>query len=415
MDKLNAFIDKVVEAIDKRQAKRTEPRVTQAEVIRTEGDTVFVHIPGGADETPVKKTIACKKGDTVQVRVSNPSVIVGNNTAPPTDDTKAVEAEGKAEDAAELAEEAKAEATGTKQHFWYMNGESSEAGAHVTEVPGEVFRENPQGANLLMRSGGVFLRLALTVLLSIVSTGMKIFEPTDDTNPTAQFLSTGTIIGKENGIHIVVGSGKVSFYDDSTLLFEVTLTSQPPYDAVIRKEGVTGQMGAVQVSGDSAEVEGYYNANGVINGANASASADSSGAFAGILADYDDGNTNTTADIEVGAGANGSYCRITSDDNIIQGDMDIDGKLTAGSLDCGSGTFSTFSSAYGDKTVSFNKTFATAPNVVACLTVGAGTTAANNGELCITVLSVSTTDFTVRCFNNTGSSKTPGFNWIALS
>ena len=40
-----------------------------AEVRRVEGDTAWVHIAGGVDETPVKLTIAAKAGDTVQVRV----------------------------------------------------------------------------------------------------------------------------------------------------------------------------------------------------------------------------------------------------------------------------------------------------------------------------------------------------------
>ena len=85
-------IDKLAEAI--RTDKSTQPYDTRAEVVRVSGSTAYVHIPGGVAETPVTMTIACKKGDTVQVRVSGGRAwIVGNETAPPTDDTKVKEVE----------------------------------------------------------------------------------------------------------------------------------------------------------------------------------------------------------------------------------------------------------------------------------------------------------------------------------
>ena len=58
-----------------------------------EDNTVWVHIPGGIDETPVQKTINAKAGDVVQVRIANGDAwLVGNGSAPPTDDAKAIEA-----------------------------------------------------------------------------------------------------------------------------------------------------------------------------------------------------------------------------------------------------------------------------------------------------------------------------------
>lgn len=89
-------IDKLADAI--RTDKSTQPYDTRAEVVRVSGSTAYVHIPGGVAETPVTMTIACKKGDTVQVRVSGGRAwIVGNETAPPTDDTKVKEVEVQAE------------------------------------------------------------------------------------------------------------------------------------------------------------------------------------------------------------------------------------------------------------------------------------------------------------------------------
>ena len=216
---INKFVDKIIDAIETRASKKTRASFNQAKVLRVDGDTVWIHIPGGAEETPCKKTISCKKDDTVYIRNGggNP-VIVGNETAPPTDDTKANKAQETAEKAAATAAAAEKEAGGTRQHFWYLNGDSGEAGAHVTEVPRETFMADPQGPNLFMRSGGIFLRMALQVLLGIVSTGMQIFEPTDGTHPTAQFLSSGTVIGKETGAHVVVTGDKVEFYLGSFLI-----------------------------------------------------------------------------------------------------------------------------------------------------------------------------------------------------
>ena len=50
--------------------KKTKGYDTPAQVVRVEGSTVWVHIPGGVDETPVQRTVNCDVGDTVQIRVS---------------------------------------------------------------------------------------------------------------------------------------------------------------------------------------------------------------------------------------------------------------------------------------------------------------------------------------------------------
>lgn len=75
----------------------TKPYDTSAVVKRVEGNTAWVHIDQGVEETPVEMTIACKPGDTVKVRLSGGmAYLLGNNTAPPTDDRTALEALGTA-------------------------------------------------------------------------------------------------------------------------------------------------------------------------------------------------------------------------------------------------------------------------------------------------------------------------------
>ena len=47
----------MVRLIGSANKKGTSPYDTQAEVVRVEGNTAWVHIPGGVDETPVRMTM----------------------------------------------------------------------------------------------------------------------------------------------------------------------------------------------------------------------------------------------------------------------------------------------------------------------------------------------------------------------
>ena len=170
--------------------KGTTPYDTTAKVLRVENGIAWVHIAGGVDETPVKMTIDAKAGDTVQVRVSGGrAFLVGNATAPPTDDAEALIAKAKAEIADEVAKKADTKATEAKeiavnaqqeveevsQYFWYKNGTGSEAGAHITEVPQETFESSPAGGNLLMKSAGIYIRQALNKLAEFTNSGLAFF------------------------------------------------------------------------------------------------------------------------------------------------------------------------------------------------------------------------------------------------
>ena len=97
---MSAKFDMLVKSLTetmKKPEKKTSPYDTTATVVRIDGDTAYVHIAGGVDETPVSRTINCNEGDTVQVRVGGGRAwITGNATAPPTDDTRAIKASGEA-------------------------------------------------------------------------------------------------------------------------------------------------------------------------------------------------------------------------------------------------------------------------------------------------------------------------------
>lgn len=127
---MNEVVKKLSQAIDKQADKaKTTAYDTPATVRRIEGDTAWVHIPGGVDETPVKLTISAKEGDQVQVRVSGGSAfMVGNGTNPPTDDTRANSAYSLAAIAEGAAQNALGNATLAKEA-----ADSAQASASAAE------------------------------------------------------------------------------------------------------------------------------------------------------------------------------------------------------------------------------------------------------------------------------------------
>ena len=102
---MSEFLDTIISAV--KREEKTKPYDTTAKVTRIDGGTAWVHIDGGVDETPVKMTIDAAIGDTVQVRVGGGTAfLVGNETAPPTDDKTAIEARLKSIEANLLAQQA---------------------------------------------------------------------------------------------------------------------------------------------------------------------------------------------------------------------------------------------------------------------------------------------------------------------
>lgn len=84
---MNEFVKEIASAMKQSKTKAYD---TVAEVLRVDEKTAYVHIDGGADETPAQMAINCKAGDSVKIRVSGGKAwLTGNLTSPPTDDTAA--------------------------------------------------------------------------------------------------------------------------------------------------------------------------------------------------------------------------------------------------------------------------------------------------------------------------------------
>lgn len=173
MSKMDRIIKELSDTIRNANVKKTTSYDTTAEVRRVDGDTAWVHIDGGIDETPVRLTVNAKIGDRVQVRVGGGRAwITGNATAPPTDDTRAeyaVEEIGTTNRVIKVVRKAVDAVTriagNTAQYFWHTE-EGTDTGVHITEIPQEEFLADPDngGGNLLARSNGIAVRDGLTEL-----------------------------------------------------------------------------------------------------------------------------------------------------------------------------------------------------------------------------------------------------------
>ena len=181
----------------KESGEKTKSYDTTATVRRVEGNTAWVHIPGGVDETPIQMTVKAKPGDTVQVRVgSGKAWITGNLTAPPTDDTMAAHVaqnlnivEKVVSKVKAVAENAAKIAGNTNQYFW-VTKTGEDTGAHITDVPQDEFLADPEngGGNLLARSNGIAIRDGLREL-AVFAKDLLQFKNGDEVT-TAEIAST---------------------------------------------------------------------------------------------------------------------------------------------------------------------------------------------------------------------------------
>lgn len=191
LSKYNRIKKDFLEAMRGAGKTKTQAYDTPATVLRTDGDTLWVHIDGGVDETPIKRTIDAKPGDVVQVRVGGGRAwATGNQTAPPTDDTKAKAVEAKTtviekvvNTVKNVAEKAYKIAGNTDQYFWVTES-GTDTGAHITEIPREDFLADPDngGGNLLARTNGMAVRDGMTELATFSAEGLNVTTYDDQGN-----------------------------------------------------------------------------------------------------------------------------------------------------------------------------------------------------------------------------------------
>lgn len=182
---------------------KTKPYDTVAKVLRVDEKTAYVHIDGGADETPAQMAINCKTGDTVKIRVSGGKAwLTGNITAPPTDDSVAIKANKTATKVKKSYENFK---DVTEENFSSQENKISEAAKVATNfmkyieglglVVGDM-RGNELGQNALLDANGMCVRNNNSEIVRFGITDIKVVN--EDGDPV--YSGTGSAVKSRNNI-----------------------------------------------------------------------------------------------------------------------------------------------------------------------------------------------------------------------
>ena len=199
----------LVSAIKAAGERKTGAYDTQATVTRIEGGTAWVHIPGGVDETPCKLTINAKSGDVVQVRVSGgKAFMVGNASAPPTDDTTANAAYRHANNAAEAAANAVQSAQTASEAAAQAVSDAASA-ASAADAAQNSLKSVVQGATTVEKAVSVMQ----TALEAVVD-----YDPTTDT--TKEYFwhdaNGAHVLGDDSGYRNDIDSSGMKIVDVNT-------------------------------------------------------------------------------------------------------------------------------------------------------------------------------------------------------
>lgn len=239
----NRIKKNIIEAMQSTNNQGTSAYDSVAEVRRVEGDTAWVHIAGGVDETPVKLTIAAKAGDVVQVRVGGGRAwITGNASAPPTDDKTAIAAKGlaniagnranTAQKTASTAQSKADEASAAASSAQSSANEAGNAAVNATKAANsageaasvaqaaaeaaqgkiddqqEFFWHDANGAHILgSRSDTARYRT------DIGSDGLSIKDVSTAETEVASFKATGAVIGKKDETHAEIDPDSFDIID----------------------------------------------------------------------------------------------------------------------------------------------------------------------------------------------------------
>lgn len=197
---MNDFVKEIALAM---KESKTKPYDTVAKVLRVDEKTAYVHIDGGADETPAQMAINCKTGDTVKIRVSGGKAwLTGNITAPPTDDSVAIKANKTATKVKKSYENFK---DVTEENFSSQEDKISEAAKVATNfmkyieglglVVGDM-RGNTLGQNALLDANGMCVRNNNSEIVRFGITDIKIVN--EDGDPI--YSGTGSVVKSQNNI-----------------------------------------------------------------------------------------------------------------------------------------------------------------------------------------------------------------------
>ena len=263
---------------------KTESKTRGTATVRdVDGEGTVWVVPIGTDEAvPVTgvNVASVSIGDVVTIETDGGKVsVVGNATEPAVGQVTVNATVNLAVDAvrdgvtrlvnavSDVADEAKAVAEATNQHFF-----TDSNGIHVTEATQEDWESDHTGANVLINSLGQLFRNGLNNLVSITSSATQFYDGVANAaaNVVAQFGSFGAIIGKVAAAHISITNSLIDIFgsDGSTPVLSLsgtTSTSTSAYMSMLGGQGVvhtyqdaSGQIHLVLTTGDEVSVNPSY-------------------------------------------------------------------------------------------------------------------------------------------------------------
>lgn len=470
--KLDRIIKGLKEAIREANRRRTSSLDTPATVTRIDGDTMYVHMDGGTPETPVKRTIDAKAGDVVQVRAKGGQAwATGNQTAPPTDDTKAQEANAKAKSANILANLAKKTAdkagkTATNYLSW-----SAEYGLIVSEDATEDPEEMTGGSTRITYNSVCqyvgqkrVAKFGEETILGDENGAHTFFDP-DTFNVTNEYGAQFFSVDMDGESRRVSFDKKVTSVIGVSATASVTISDSPELDFI--EDGVEIVVTIASVGGTyadnagwgvikgTAKIEAYTSQSGITftltydgehtftvswnntvqrtvllrvrenpimntpsftfgtrlgtKGAFSSTFGEglTAGDYLWAFGVYNEGNPNNLFEI--------GYGTAEKPENVFA--VDTGGNIMANNhptmMECGQIAVSNISShQYADYPVTFSKPFTSAPVVVAGMM--SASTGYGVGSVSVSAHSITETGFTARIFNDDTAVRSPYVHWIAM-
>ena len=232
---MNDFVKEIASSMKESKTKAYD---TVAEVLRVDEKTAYVHIDGGADETPAQMAINCKTGDTVKIRVSGGKAwLTGNITAPPTDDSVAIKANKTATKVKKSYENFK---DITEENFSSQEDKIAEAAKVATNfmkyieglglVVGDI-RGNTLGQNALLDANGMCVRNNNSEIVRFGITDIKVVN--EDGDPV--YSGAGSVVKSQN--NIVVSTQQTKDANDTNVGGKAALELY--YDSAKDKVGLS--------------------------------------------------------------------------------------------------------------------------------------------------------------------------------
>lgn len=227
---------KAIRRVLSQQRERVEGEMSTLEhsygTVQTDTEGAVTVLVDGGTEQPAVAAVKVYHGDRVVLRnMRHTLTIVENLTHKASDDSLAQDAMDKATENEALIEEIEGAIGVTEQHEWFdVDGE------HVAMVDKDTWElaeddsfsdasDNKPYHNMLLNSLGMFLRSALTNLVSITRSAIAFFDGQGNAaqNIVARFGVDGALVGKESGSHVRVRPNGISLSSGNDTPYEFKL------------------------------------------------------------------------------------------------------------------------------------------------------------------------------------------------